>query len=442
MQELFLRFPHLSENIFGQLNSEFLGKSKEVCRSWYDYLDGQKFLKNRADKVKGVIETIEKMRAPKVYLQKKHLLIWKKTKKSIIDDARNGNFDLVHAKILKNIDSMYAKAIWDTLAWAVRHPAFIAVYFRHFEVLKYIVDNLENKNPISDDDGFSLLHMAAINGQLDTVKYIISKGVDINPKDSCGHTPLHMAADKGKLDVVKYIMEKLEDKSPTDNFGNTPLHMAADSRQLIVFKYIIENVDEKNPRNKNGDTPLDIARDRGYLEIVKPVSTYLAKFNEQSRFDDAEIRQEQDAAFQATLRLDQERELEAEEAKLHEEEAGKACIQADIDRKENIARQKIELASEIPDEPPINEPTAVRIVVKLPEGQRLERQFHKSQSLKYLYYYVFCHPDSPDEFDITTNFPRKVLDCKPAESADHDPPSFEEVGLGKSTMLFVNDLEA
>lgn len=159
----------------------------------------------------------------------------------------------------------------------------------------------------------------------------------------------------------------------------------------------------------------------------------------------AEIRQEQDAAFQATLRLDQERErqkLEAEEAKRHEEEAEKARIQADIDRKENIARQKIELASEIPDEPPVNEPTAVRIVIKLPEGQRLERRFHKSQSLKYLYYYVFCHPDSPDEFDITTNFPRKVLDCKPAESADHDPPSFEEAGLGKSTMLFVNDLEA
>ena len=99
----------------------------------------------------------------------------------------------------------------------------------------------------------------------------------------------------------------------------------------------------------------------------------------------AEIRQEQDAAFQATLRLDQERErqkLEAEEAKRHEEEAEKACIQADIERKENIARQKIELASEIPDEPPVNEPMAVRIVIKLPGGQRLERRFYKSQSCK------------------------------------------------------------
>ena len=99
----------------------------------------------------------------------------------------------------------------------------------------------------------------------------------------------------------------------------------------------------------------------------------------------AEIRQEQDAAFQETLRLDQERErqkLEAEEAKRREEEAEQARAQAEIERKENIARQKIELASEIPDEPPINEPEAVKIVIKLPEGQRLERRFHKCQSLK------------------------------------------------------------
>ena len=384
MEEVFLRFPHLSENFFGQLNSEFLAKSKEVCRSWYDYLDGQEFLEDRADKVKRVIETIGKLGAPKVQLHKKHLLIWKKTRKSIIDDARNGNFELVHAKILKNIDTMYAKAVWNTKALYVRHPVFIATFFGHMDVVKYLVDNSENKNPIVN--GNSLLHIAADNGKLDIVKYIISKDVEINLRDDYGHhTPLHFAAETGKLDVVKYLMEKLEDKSPTDKGGNTPLHMAAANRQLIVYKYIIENIDEKNPRNKNGHTPLDFARMLGYLEIVKPVSTYLAKFNEQSRFDDAEIRQEQDAAFQATLRLDQERErqkLEAEEAKLHEEEAEKARIQADIDRKENIARQKIELASKIPDEPPVNELTAVRIVIKLPGGQRLERRFYKSQSCK------------------------------------------------------------
>ena len=47
------------------------------------------------------------------------------------------------------------------------------------------------------------------------------------------------------------------------------------------------------------------------------------------------IRAEQDAAFQETLRLDQERERQ----KLEAEEAEKARIQAEIDGKENIARQ-------------------------------------------------------------------------------------------------------
>lgn len=158
----------------------------------------------------------------------------------------------------------------------------------------------------------------------------------------------------------------------------------------------------------------------------------------------AEIRQEQDAAFQETLRMDQERERlkrEAEEAKRREEEEEKARVLAEVARKEEIRRAKIELASEVPDEPEADDPEAVRILIKLPEGQRLERRFLKHQSMKYLYYYVFCHPDSPDEFDITTNFPRKVLDCKP-ETGKPDPQSFDLAGLGKSTMLFVNDLEA
>ena len=110
-----------------------------------------------------------------------------------------------------------------------------------------------------------------------------------------------------------------------------------------------------------------------------------ASAKRQERNINAEIRQEQDAAFQATLLLDQEREqqkLEATEAQSHEEEAEKARIQADIDRKENIARQKIELASEIPNEPPVNEPQAVRIIIKLPDGKQLQRRFLRSQSLK------------------------------------------------------------
>ena len=61
---------------------------------------------------------------------------------------------------------------------------------------------------------------------------------------------------------------------------------------------------------------------------------------------------------------------------------------------------------------------------------------------QYLYNYVLVHEASPDDFQIVTNFPRKVLPCQPSEDNGQDPPTFEEVGLGKSEMLFVHDNEA
>jgi len=172
------------------------------------------------------------------------------------------------------------------------------------------------------------------------------------------------------------------------------------------------------------------------------------------------IRQEQDEALQDALRQDQEKERkkkeEEEEIKRVEEEEKKR-LEAEQDRKEKIARAKIDCASLIPEEPDKSASDAIRIVIKLPEGQRLERKFLKTESMKYLYYYVFCHPESPDDFDITTNFPRKVLKCKPPHLTRdlglcemenpmpddlEEPPTFEAAGIGQSTMLFVNDLEA
>lgn len=67
---------------------------------------------------------------------------------------------------------------------------------------------------------------------------------------------------------------------------------------------------------------------------------------------------------------------------------------------------------------------------------------------QHLYNYVFVHEAAPDDFQIVTNFPRKVLPCQPNYCSDSsatetkDPPTFTEAGLGKSEMLFVHDNEA
>ena len=118
------------------------------------------------------------------------------------------------------------------------HPILNETEMGHFVAIKYLVDTMEDKNPkIDKRHGWTLLHLAAKLGRIEIVKYVISKVLNINPKDNHGQTPLHIAATFGKLDVVKLIMEKLEIKSPKDNNGKIPLHNAARFGKLIVFKF-------------------------------------------------------------------------------------------------------------------------------------------------------------------------------------------------------------
>ena len=277
MEEVFLRFPHLSEIIFDSLNSESLAKSKVVSRSWDEYLDDQKFLQTRANKVKFVIETVEKLgQIPErnengiISTNVKNTFDME-TRKTIINEARNGNFGFVHTNIMKKIDLMYNG-----------YPLLIATVLGHFEVVKYLLNNLEDKNPMIDSyTRLTPLHIASINGRTDIVNYIMSNVLDINPKDRNGDTPLHYATlgnksnmNGNRLEIIQYVMEKLEDNNPKNKAGRTPLHVAAASGQLIIFKYIIENVIERNPMDKYGKTPIDLAHEGKHWEIVKVASKY------------------------------------------------------------------------------------------------------------------------------------------------------------------------
>jgi len=206
-----------------------------------------------------------------------------------------------------------------------------------------------------------------------------------------------------------------------------------------------------------------VGRQEGYIEpepllawLQKTVSEYeafivAARVDRDERNFTREIRDEQDAIFAETLRQDQEREervleeeareREAEEEQRLQVEEERRKVEEEHEKKCRIQNMKIELASQIPSEPEVSSKEAIRILIKLPEGQRLERRFLPTHTLHHIYYFVFCHPDSPDEFEIVSNFPRRVLACKPS-GGEGEPVTLVQAGFGKSEMLFVNDLDA
>lgn len=157
------------------------------------------------------------------------------------------------------------------------------------------------------------------------------------------------------------------------------------------------------------------------------------------------LRQQQDEAYEVSLRADQEKERRRQE-KLEEEQKVQAAIdaekRAEEEKKQNIARLKIDLASSVPSEPSASESSVLMFVFKLPSGARTERRFLDSDSIQTVYNFIFCHPGSPDHFEITTNFPKRVLYSDAKETNISPEASIASVGLQNREVLFINDLDA
>ena len=98
---------------------------------------------------------------------------------------------------------------------------------------------------------------------------------------------------------------------------------------------------------------------------------------------DREIRNQQEAEYAETLRRDQEREerlREQEEQERREQEERETLRREELEKKDKIVRMKIEFASEIPEEPEPEVENVVRVCIKLPGGQRLDRRYGWSWS--------------------------------------------------------------
>ena len=64
---------------------------------------------------------------------------------------------------------------------------------------------------------------AAEEGKLETVKFLLKRGGDLNYRDNNGNTPLHAATRFGHTEVVKYIFQAFNNalRFPFFNFKDS-----------------------------------------------------------------------------------------------------------------------------------------------------------------------------------------------------------------------------
>lgn len=135
-----------------------------------------------------------------------------------------------------------------------------ALILNKFDMIKWLIEKYNlDVNAANKPNLDTPLHLAAANGQLEIVQYLIDHAADLNAKDKAGHTPLQRAARSYRWDVVQCLFPKQNMPNAKDIDGQTILHYAARTATSEIIKFLVSNGADVNEKNNLGETALHIA---------------------------------------------------------------------------------------------------------------------------------------------------------------------------------------
>ncbi|WVZ91143.1 LOW QUALITY PROTEIN: hypothetical protein U9M48_037348 [Paspalum notatum var. saurae] len=102
-------------------------------------------------------------------------------------------------------------------------------------LLKKMASKMDLREAKGGPRGRNLLHFAAARGRLEVCKFlVVESGLDVNGTDDDGRTPIALAAAEGKVSVLVYLLVAGGDLVVADADGATPLHRAAEHGALPI----------------------------------------------------------------------------------------------------------------------------------------------------------------------------------------------------------------
>ena len=116
--------------------------------------------------------------------------------------------------------------------------------------------------------GKNAVHIAAEANQVTMLIYLIlNEALDIFCLDENGSTPLHWACYSGAFEAVDYLLSLKADINAQDKERITPLFLAVDNNKENIVRILLMNGADKNLKNKKNELPINIARKKNYIRI-------------------------------------------------------------------------------------------------------------------------------------------------------------------------------
>ncbi|MEO3406930.1 ankyrin repeat domain-containing protein [Mucilaginibacter sp. CAU 1740] len=101
------------------------------------------------------------------------------------------------------------------------------------------------------------------------VRFLLNKGINLNAKDENGNTPLIAAVKNNQDKIANLILQTDVRVDSKDADGNTALMIAADKGSDAIVGLLLHYYPNTNTRNANGATALMMAVNNGNANAVK-----------------------------------------------------------------------------------------------------------------------------------------------------------------------------
>ena len=149
---------------------------------------------------------------------------------------------------------------------------FHAAQMNRITVLQSLLNHPDGKDLLEVTDQYDNLpiHVAAKEGNLESVRVLIEAGSSIDRKNEDEQTPIHLAAIHGRVDVVGELLKK--DRSAIldeDENSNTALHLACTNKKYKTAELLLKSGADVHSRNAKRWTPLDCAASVGAMGCAK-----------------------------------------------------------------------------------------------------------------------------------------------------------------------------
>ncbi len=180
----------------------------------------------------------------------------------IHDAANSGDLAQVKAVLKANPDQVQTKDSHNNT------PLHIAAIGGHLEVVRYLLDAGADINA-GDNENSSAIVNACLRGHLDIVKLMVERGASVTMADENLMTPLHFAALGGNVEIIGLLLDRGADINAANSFGTTPLMNAAGRQPVEAVELLVQRGADVEVQTNLGQSVLASAARGGSVQICE-----------------------------------------------------------------------------------------------------------------------------------------------------------------------------